>query len=61
MPIVAKNLINSEDIDVGSVYIIPSDIKLATLSLRGLPPAIASLTAFHRSPGLFRESLIRLQ
>ena len=61
MPIVAKNLLNIEDIDVGFVYMIPSDIKLVTLSLCGLLPGIASLTAFHRSLGLFRESLIRLQ
>ena len=60
-PIVAKNLLNIEDIDVGLVYVIPSDIKLVTLSLRGLPPGIASLTDFHKSLGLFRESLIRLQ
>lgn len=61
MPIVAKNLSNIEDIDVGLVCVIPSDIKLVTLSLRGLLPGIASLTDFHRSLGLFRESLIRLQ
>ena len=60
-PIVAKNLLNIEDIDVGLVCVIPSDIRLVTLSLRGLLPGIASLTDFHKSLGLFRESLIRLQ
>ena len=60
MPIVAKNLLNIEDMDVGLVCVILFDIKLVTLSLRGLLPGI-SLTDFHRSLGLFRESLIRLQ
>ena len=36
MPIVAKNLLNIEDIDVGLVCVIPSDIKLVTLSLRSV-------------------------
>ena len=36
MPIVAKNLSNIEDIDVGLVCVIPSDIKLVTLSLRSV-------------------------
>lgn len=58
---VAKNLLNIEDIDVGLVCVIPSDIKLVTLSLRGSLPGIASLKDFHKSPGLFRESLRRLQ
>ena len=49
---VAKNLLNIEDIDVGLVCVIPFDIKLVTLSLHGLLPGIA---------GLFRESLMRLQ
>ena len=59
-PMVANNLLNIEDIDVGLVCVIPSDIKLVTLSLRGLLPGIASLTDFHKSSGLFRESLMRL-
>ena len=36
MPIVAKNLLNIEDIDVGLACVIPSDIKLVTLSLRSV-------------------------
>ena len=36
MPIVAKNLLNIEDIDVELVCVIPSDIKLVTLSLRSV-------------------------
>ena len=55
-PIVANNLLNVEDIDVGLVYVIPSDIKLVTLSLRGLPPGIASLTVSINHKGCF-ESL----
>ena len=53
MPIVAKNLLNIEDIEVGLVCVIPSDIKLVTLTFFGLLPGIASLTDFHRSLGLF--------